>query len=84
MATGPARQKDPGLPAHRQLLQARPRPAAVVSVKESIDMTTPIERVLATMLASFAEFEASSIFSRVTAARARIVEAGRLRGGPAP
>ncbi|QFQ29733.2 recombinase family protein [Janibacter melonis] len=65
-------------------LQARRRPAAVVSVEESIDMTTPIGRVVATILAAFAELEASSISARVSAAKSYLAEVGRWPGGTAP
>jgi site-specific DNA recombinase len=60
-------------------LQARG--AAVCTVKESIDMSTDMGRLIAQILAIFAEFEAKQIGSRVKAAREFIIKAGRSAGG---
>ncbi|SDC13762.1 Recombinase [Nocardioides lianchengensis] len=67
-----------------EALQGRASPAAVVSVEESIDMTTSIGRVVATILAAFAELEASSISAQVSAAKAYLADAGRWSGGTVP
>ena len=63
-------------------LQARG--AAVVSVEDSIDMSTAAGRAMATMLAVFAEMEAEAIKARVNAARKVIIRDGRVAGGKAP
>lgn len=65
-----------------EALQARG--AGVVSVEETIDMTTPTGRAFATMLAVFAELEAATIRARVKAARSHLVRAGRVVGGKVP
>ena len=65
-----------------QVLQARG--AGLVAVEDPIDMTTPMGRAFATILAVFGEMEAAAIASRVKAARAFIVRDGRWPGGGVP
>lgn len=67
-----------------EALQGRATPAAVVSVEESIDMTTPVGRVVATILAAFAQLEASTIAARVSGAKRHLAEVGRWAGGTVP
>jgi site-specific DNA recombinase len=59
----------------------RSRSAAIVCVEQSIDMTTGEGRAFAQMLAVFGELESAAISSRVSAARAHLVHAGRQPGG---
>lgn len=65
-----------------QVLQQRG--AGLVAVEDPIDMTTPMGRAFATILAVFGEMEAAAIASRVKAARAYIVADGRFAGGGVP
>lgn len=60
------------------------RGAALVAVEDPIDMTTPMGRAFATILAVFGEMEAAAISSRVTAARAHLATQGRWPGGGIP
>jgi site-specific DNA recombinase len=60
------------------------RGAAVASVSDPIDMTTPTGRAFATMLAVFAEMEADATRERVKAARRALIKDGRVPGGAAP
>ena len=60
------------------------RGAGLVAVEDPIDMTTPMGRAFATILAVFGEMEAAAIASRVRAAREHIVKAGRWPGGGYP
>ncbi|MCO7271574.1 recombinase family protein [Cellulosimicrobium cellulans] len=60
------------------------RGAGLVAVEDPIDMTSPQGRAFAVMLAVFGEMEAESIRSRVRAARAQILKAGRWPGGGVP
>lgn len=57
---------------------------AIVSVSDSLDMTTAIGRTVASVLAGFAEMEAEAISARVTAARAHLLANGRYPGGRIP
>lgn len=57
---------------------------ALVSVAESLDLTTPSGRFVATILAAFAEMEAAAIASRTLEGIAGAVGAGRWRGASAP
>lgn len=57
---------------------------ALVSVAESLDLTTPSGRFVATILAAFAEMEAATIASRTAEGIAKTVELGRWRGGMPP
>jgi len=59
----------------------RERGAGLVAVEDPIDMTTPMGRAFATILAVFGEMEAAAISSRVKAARAHLVKEGRWTGG---
>lgn len=65
-----------------QVLQARG--AGLVAVEDPIDMTTPMGRAFATILAVFGEMEAAAIASRVKAARAFLIKDGRWPGGGIP
>lgn len=65
-----------------ETLQARG--AAIVCVEQSIDVTTGEGRAFAQMLAVFGEMEASTISSRIVAARAQLVAEGRIPGGRQP
>jgi site-specific DNA recombinase len=56
----------------------------VVSVTESIDLSTPIGRLIANVLAFLAEGELEAIKERTKASRKKLVESGRWPGGPAP
>ncbi|MBI1376077.1 MAG: hypothetical protein GC157_01120 [Frankiales bacterium] len=57
---------------------------ALVSVKESLDLTTSSGRFVATILAAFAEMEADTISERTRAGRAGAVDLRRWAGGIAP
>src|SRR5690606_1545255 len=57
---------------------------ALVSVAESLDLTTPTGRFVATILAAFAEMEAATIAERVAAGIAGARQLGRWAGGAAP
>lgn len=65
-----------------ETLQARG--AGLVAVEDPIDMTTPMGKAFATILAVFGEMEAAAIAARVKAARAYIVADGRWPGGGVP
>lgn len=65
-----------------EALQARK--AAVVSVEESIDMTTSTGRAFAVMLAVFGQLEAETISARVAGARKHLLSHGRAVGGTVP
>ncbi len=58
--------------------------AALVSVAESLDLTTTSGRFVATILAAFAEMEAATIAERTTAGIEKARELGRWAGGAAP
>jgi site-specific DNA recombinase len=58
--------------------------AALVSVAESLDLTTPVGKFVSTILAAFAEMEAATISDRIRAANPTLLRAGRLRGGKPP
>jgi site-specific DNA recombinase len=60
------------------------RGAAIVCVDQSIDLTTGEGRAFAQMLAVFGELEAAAISSRVRAARAHLIQGGRVAGGTKP
>lgn len=62
----------------------RARGAGLVAVEDPIDMTTPMGRAFATILAVFGEMEAAAIASRVKAARAHLLKEGRWTGGGIP
>ena len=54
---------------------------AVISLRESIDLTTPTGRLLVHMIAALAELERELIRERVRAGIARVMAAGRTRSG---
>ena len=54
---------------------------AVVSLRESVDLTTPAGRLLVQMIAALAEFERNIIIDRVKAGIARVKATGRTRSG---
>lgn len=54
---------------------------AVVSLRESIDLTTPTGRLLVHMIAALAEFERAIITERVKSGIARVKATGRTRSG---
>lgn len=56
----------------------------LVSVSEALDFGTPAGRLVASVLASFAEFESQTISSRVKAAQRHLGEVGKWRGGRRP
>ena len=56
------------------VLQARG--AGLIAVEDPIDMTTPMGRAFATILAVFGEMEAEAIRARVRAARAHLLTEG--------
>lgn len=60
------------------------RGAGLVAVEDPIDMTTPMGRAFATILAVFGEMEAAAISSRVKAARNHLLKEGRYVGGGIP
>lgn len=62
----------------------RQRGAGLVAVEDPIDMTTPMGRAFATILAVFGEMEAAAISSRVRSARAHLLKEGRFVGGGIP
>lgn len=67
--------------ANRALVE---RGAALVAVENSIDMSTSDGKLVANVLASFAEYEADAISARVKAARTHLLRAGRVVGGKVP
>lgn len=58
--------------------------AGLVAVEDPIDMTTPMGRAFATILAVFGEMEAAAIAARVRAAREHLAKEGRWGGGGIP
>ncbi|MDD9206504.1 recombinase family protein [Georgenia sp. 10Sc9-8] len=60
------------------------RGAGLVAVENAIDMATPDGRLVAGVLAQFAEYEAEAIAARVRAARRHLLHAGRVVGGTVP
>ena len=60
------------------------RGAALVAVENSIDMGTSDGKLVANVLASFAEYEADAISARVSAARKHLVQSRRVVGGTVP
>jgi site-specific DNA recombinase len=57
---------------------------ALVSVADSLDLTTPGGRFVATILQAFAEMEAAMISTRTREAVAYLAREGRHRGGSVP
>ncbi|WP_231935233.1 recombinase family protein [Micromonospora viridifaciens] len=64
--------------------EAEQNGAALVSVAESLDMTTISGKFVATILAAFAEMEAATIAERTAAGIAGARRLGRWAGGAAP
>lgn len=60
------------------------RGAGLIAVEDPIDMTSPMGRAFATILAVFGEMEAEAIRARVRAARAHLLTEGRWPGGGIP
>lgn len=56
---------------------------AVISLRESIDLTTPSGRLLVHLLGALAEFERAIITERVRSGIARVQATGRTRSGKA-
>lgn len=56
----------------------------LVSVSESLDFGTPAGRLVASVLASFAEFESQTISARVKGAQQHLESIGKWRGGRRP
>lgn len=56
---------------------------SVISLRESIDLSTPTGRLLVHLIASLAEFERELIRDRVRAGFARVKATGRTRSGRA-
>lgn len=56
---------------------------AIVSLRESIDLTTPTGRLLIHMIAALAEFERELIRDRVRSGLARVKATGKTRSGKA-
>jgi DNA invertase Pin-like site-specific DNA recombinase len=65
-----------------EALQARG--AGLVAVEDPIDMTSPMGRAFATLLAVFGEMEAEAIRSRIKAMRAHLSQGVRFMGGSIP
>ena len=61
--------------------EAQKHSVALVSVKESLDMSTPNGRFVATILAAFAQMEAETIRARVLDGIERVKMLGRYAGG---
>jgi DNA invertase Pin-like site-specific DNA recombinase len=64
--------------------EAASHDVALVSVKESLDLTTPSGRFVATILAAFGEMEADTISERTKGGRSGAAQALRWGGGIAP
>jgi DNA invertase Pin-like site-specific DNA recombinase len=57
---------------------------SLVSVMDNLDMTTAMGRIVAGIIAGFAEMEAEAISTRVAAARNHLLNNGRSVGGKLP
>jgi putative DNA-invertase from lambdoid prophage Rac len=55
--------------------------AAVISLRESIDLTTPTGALLVNLLGSIAEFELSLTRSRISSGFRKVMETGQTRSG---
>jgi site-specific DNA recombinase len=69
---------------HEVLRRVEAAGGRLVSISESLDFSTPAGRMVASVLASFAEFESASISSRVKAAQDHLRSIGKWRGGRRP
>lgn len=58
--------------------------AALVSVRDGLDLTTPNGRFVASILAAFAQLEAETISERTRDGRRKAAALGRWTGGPVP
>lgn len=58
--------------------------AALVSVAEGLDFSSPAGRMVANVLATFAQFESEQIGARVKSAQTHLVAEGKWRGGRRP
>ncbi len=56
----------------------------IVSATEGIDLSTPVGRLIASVLGFLAEGELDAIKERTKAGRKKVVESGRWPGGAAP
>jgi DNA invertase Pin-like site-specific DNA recombinase len=56
----------------------------IVSIAESFDLSTPAGRMVAKIMATFAEFERERIGERMRESMAKLATLGRWRGGKAP
>ena len=57
---------------------------ALVSVAEGLDFSSPAGRMVANVLATFAQFESETIGARVASAKRHLKEAGKWPGGRRP
>ena len=60
------------------------RGRSLVSIADSLDMSTTVGQIVAGVLAGFAQMEAEGIRDRVKAARRHLLHNGRLPGGTIP
>ena len=65
-----------------RVLQERGK--TLVSIDESLDLSTVVGQMIAGVLAGFAQMEAEAIRDRVSAARRHLLGVGRLPGGSLP
>lgn len=68
----------------RILEAAEQHQVALVSATEALDTSTPVGRMVASMLASVAEMEGHTIAARVRSAQQHLAHVGRWRGGVVP
>lgn len=64
--------------------EAEDADVALVCVRDNLDMSTPVGRFVAQILAAFAEMELATITERIRLHKAAAREAGRWLGGPTP
>ncbi len=58
--------------------------AALVAIRDGIDMSSPMGKMIATILAAFAEFESAVISERTRDGKAFVSKIGRYVGGQVP